>query len=211
MVYSNSIEHSRELFAVFCIVNVFGLGAKDGNTLFVKTESQVIRNLTTGANNNSVRSFEVENVEHAFKGQFVKVKTVAHIIIRRHRLWIVVDHHRAIAFLANRIECLYATPVKFNRRTNAIRTRAEHNNRAFVVFESDVVRHPTISEIEIIGLRGIFCSKCVNLLHEGHDASTFAVFSHQESGTFNVHVLLHTQRTSNLEVSETLTFSLSQQ
>ena len=69
-----------------------------------------------------MRIFQFENIHHTLEGQLIEVKTVAHVVIGRYCLRIIIDHDAAPAFLADRIQRLHATPVEFNGRTDAIST-----------------------------------------------------------------------------------------
>ena len=83
--------------------------------LLVKTHGEIVGYLSTCADDYSRRILEFDDVHHTLKGEFVEVETVAHIIVSRYRLWIIVDHHTSISFLANGVKCLNTTPVKLYR------------------------------------------------------------------------------------------------
>ena len=86
-----------------------------------------------------MRLFQVNDIQHALERQFVKVQSVAHVIVRRNRLRIVVDHDGTPPLLANGIQRLYTTPVKLDTRTNAIGTRAQHDDALLVVLILNVM------------------------------------------------------------------------
>ena len=96
--------------------------------LLVETHGKIVGYLSTCADDYSRRILEFDDVHHTLKGEFVEVETVAHIIVSRYRLWIIVDHHRAVALLANGVKSLHTTPVELNRRTDAICTRTEYDD-----------------------------------------------------------------------------------
>ena len=83
--------------------------------LFIQIHSEVIRYLTTSRDDDTMRLFHIDDVEHTFKGQLIKIQTVTHIIVSRDGLWIVVDHHTAPALLADGVQRLHTTPVKLYR------------------------------------------------------------------------------------------------
>ena len=61
-----------------------------------------------------MRILHVDDVHNTLECEFVEIQTVAHIVVGRHSLRVIIDHDRAIAMLANSIQCLYTTPVELN-------------------------------------------------------------------------------------------------
>ena len=114
LIHTNASEHGGEFLAIFGIVDVFGLRAEQRHALFVETHRQVVRNLPAGAHHHAVRCFQIEDVQHALVGKFVEIQAIAHVIVRRNRLGIVVDHHRTVTFFANRVERLHTAPVELH-------------------------------------------------------------------------------------------------
>ena len=114
LIDANSSEHGGEFLAIFGVVDVFGLRAEQRHALFVETHRQVVRNLPTGAHHYAVGGFQIEDVQHALVGKFVEIQAIAHVIVRRNRLGIVVDHHRTVTFFANRVERLHTAPVELH-------------------------------------------------------------------------------------------------
>ena len=90
--------------------------------LLIEIHRQVVRYLTTGRDNHAIRLLHVDDIEHALKGELVEIQAVAHIIIGRDGLGIIVDHHAAPTLLADGVQRLHATPVELYRRTDAIGT-----------------------------------------------------------------------------------------
>ena len=116
---------------------------------------------------------QLNDIHHALKGEFVEVKAVAHVVVGRYGLRVIVNHHRAPAFALHREQCIHATPVKLHRASNAVSTRAEHHYRAVVVQVGHIILAAVVGEVEVIGLCRIFGCKCVNLLH--HRCDTLAL------------------------------------
>ncbi|EJX09160.1 hypothetical protein EVA_02729 [gut metagenome] len=211
LVHTDAIQHSRELFTVFCIVDVFSLRTKNVDVFCIQTHSQVVRNLTTCRYDDTIWIFEVKDIHHTFECQLVEVKTVAHIVVGRNGFRIVVDHDRTVTFLADSIQCLNTTPVKFNRRSDTVSTRTENDYRTLVIFEMDIVTRTEISHIKIVGLCRIFCCQGINLLNIRYDTGLLTTHANQLAGLFRFHFLFHTQCTGNLEVGKALNFGLLQQ
>lgn len=77
--------------------------------LLVQTHRQVIRDLATGGDDHAVGVLQLKDIHHTLEGKLVEIKAVAHIIVGRYRLGIVVDHHGAVTLLTDRIQGLHAT------------------------------------------------------------------------------------------------------
>ena len=86
-------EHLRELGAVFGTIDIFGLGAKKRHMLLGQLHGQIVGNLAAGGNNHTMGRLKFDDVHDTLKSEFVKIKTVAHVIVGGNRLRIVVDHH----------------------------------------------------------------------------------------------------------------------
>ena len=101
LVHSDAVQHGRKFIPVFGIVNALGTGTEDIYILRIQTESQVIGNLTAGRYNDSVRVLQFEDIHHTLKSKFVKVQTIAHIIVGRNRFGVIVDHDTAVTLLTD--------------------------------------------------------------------------------------------------------------
>ena len=73
------------------------------------------------------------------------------------------------------------------------------------------MRHCTIREVKVIGLRGIFRCEGINLLHIGNDAGQLATFAHQHLRPLDFHLAFHAECTRNLEICEALALGTRQQ
>ena len=65
LVDAQLVEHSRELVAVLCTVDIHGTGSEYRNTLAVQLHGKVVGNLSTHADDDATRRFQVDDVEHA--------------------------------------------------------------------------------------------------------------------------------------------------
>ena len=179
--------------------------------LLVEAQCEVVGDLSAGGNDYAVGRFEVEDIHHALKGQLVEIEAVAHVVVGRNRLGVVVDHDGAVTLAANGAECLNAAPVKFYRRADSVGTRTEHHDALLIVFKLNVVRRAAICEIEVIGLCGIFCGERVDLLHAGHDAELLAEVAHRHDGLFHALRFFQSHGAGNLEVGEALALGAAQE
>ena len=132
--------------------------------LLVEEHGKVVRNLTTGRDDNAVRCLEVDDVHYALECKLVEVETVTHIVVSRYGLGVIVDHNRTVALLADGVERLNATPVELYRRTDTVSARTKNDDRTLVVLECDVALHTSVCNVQIVGLCRILSGKSVNLL-----------------------------------------------
>ena len=70
-----------------------------------------------------MRILQLQNIHYPLKGQLIEIESIAHIVIRRDGLRVIIDHDGAIALLANRIQRLHTAPVKLYGTTDTIGTR----------------------------------------------------------------------------------------
>ena len=93
--------------------------------LLIEPHREVVRYLSAHRENHTIRLLKVDDIHDTLEGQFVEIKTVAHVIIGRNGLWVVVDHHALMTLLAGSLECIDRTPVELDRRADAIGTRTK--------------------------------------------------------------------------------------
>ena len=180
--------------------------------LLIQFQRQIIGNLTTRADDNAMRILQFEDIHHALKGKLVEIQAIAHIIVSRYRLRVIIDHYRAESVFSNGIERLYAAPVKLYRRADAVCTRTQYNDRAFITLIINISAHAGIRKIQIVRKRRILSSKRINLLHNRKHTEPFAVLAHLQYGLICIHTLSHqASSTSNLEIREALTLGLTHQ
>ena len=78
----------------------------------VEAHGEVVRNLSTGRYDNTHGALELDDIHHTLEGELVEEQAVTHIIVGRYGLGVVVDHHAAVALLADGVERLHTTPVE---------------------------------------------------------------------------------------------------
>ena len=178
LVDSDAIEHGRELVTILGIVNRGGRCTEYGHVGGVKTGGKVVGNLTAHRQYHSVRLLKVENIHNSLVGELVEVEPVAHVIVGRHRFGIVVDHYRTPALALNSHQRIDRAPVKLNRATDAVGSRAEHHNRLVVMQILDIIGRCIVGHIQIVGLGRIFSAQRVNLLHHRDNAKALAHSTH---------------------------------
>ena len=117
----------------------------------VELHGQVVGYLAADAHDYAAGRLEVDDVHHALKRQLVEVETVAHVVVGRYGLGIVVDHYRPVAELAAGACGVDRTPVELYRAAYTVCARAEHHHRLVVMGEVDVVLCAVIGDIQIVG------------------------------------------------------------
>ena len=211
LVHADTVEHGRELIAVFGIVNRLRGGAKDRHVLCVEFEREVVRNLPACGDNHTVGVLQLEDIHHALEGQLVEIKAVAHVVVGGDGLGVVVNHHGAVSVLANGLERLHAAPVELHGGADTVSTGAEHNDGALVVEVLHIVGYARVGQVEVVGLCGELTGEGVYLLHHRQNAFALAVVARHEDGLVHIHLLAEAQGFGNLEIRETAHLRLTQQ
>ena len=86
--------------------------------------------LSAELNDDAIRLFLVDDVEHVFRRQRLEIEAVGNIEVRRDRLRVVVDDDRLNAHLAKRPNGMHGAIVKLDALPDADRARAEHDDLA---------------------------------------------------------------------------------
>ena len=86
---------------------------------------KIVRNLSTYTDNHSTRHFKVNHIEYALERQFVEIETVAHIVVGRDCLRVIIDHYRLVPLLAGGGNGIDRAPVELDARADAVCSRAE--------------------------------------------------------------------------------------
>ncbi len=128
LVDAELIEHGGELVAVLGAVDRHGRRAQNRDMTAVKLHRKVVGDLAADTHDHAARCLKIDDVHHALKRQLVEIEAVTHVIVRRHGLGIVVDHDRTVAEFAAGVGRVHRTPVKFNRRSDAVGSRAENHD-----------------------------------------------------------------------------------
>ena len=122
LVDAETVEHGRELVAVLRTVDRHRRRAQDVYRLTMEFHGQVVRYLSTHGHDDTARLLQVDHVEHTLERQLIEVETVAHVIVRRNRLWIIVDHDGLVTQLACGLYRVDGAPIEFHRRTDTVST-----------------------------------------------------------------------------------------
>ena len=179
LVDAQLVEHTRELVAVFSAVDRQRRRAEHRNILAVQPDREVVRDLSAGRDDHAFRHLQVEYVQHPFERQFVEIEPVAHIVVGRNGLGVIVDHDRLVTQLAGRLHGIHRAPVELDRTADPVSARTEHDDRFFILEIRNLVLRPVVSHIEVVGQLRIFRSNRIDpfdrrqhivLLADGADA-----------------------------------------
>ena len=175
--------------------------------MLVQFHRQVIRNLTSGRNNHTMRVLQFDDIHDALKSQFIEIEPVTYIVVGRNGLRVIIDHYRAETIIADGIQRLYATPVKLHRRTDTISSRAEHDDGFAVACIMHVILRAAIRQIEIIGLRRELSGQRVDLFHHRQNSHFLTEFTHLNDSLIHRHLFAETYSAGYLEIREAQLFS----
>ena len=125
-----------------------------------------------------MRIFQFENIHYPFKGQFIEIESVTHIVICRNSLGIVVYHYTPIALFTYCVQRLDSTPIEFHRGTYTVSAWSQYDNRFFVSEIFHIVGNTAISQIKVIGLSRIFGCQRVDLFYNRNNPQWFTIFTH---------------------------------
>ena len=178
LVDAEAVEHARELVAVLGIVDHLGRRAEHLDALAVQRQRNVVWHLAAHRDNHARALFHLVNVQHSLERDVFKVQAVRLVIVRRHRLGVVVDHDRLEALRTQRANRTHGAPVELDRRADAVDTRAEHHHA--LVVKAHVVLHRVVRRVQVVRVRWELGRDRVDLLHKRHDAQLLAAAAHSE-------------------------------
>ena len=211
LVHTDTVQHSRELIAILGIVNALGTRSKDRHILRVKAQGKVIWNLAACRHDYAMRIFQFENVHDTLEGEFVEIETVAHVIIRRYGLGVVVNHDAAITFLADGVQRLHTAPVELYRGADAVCPRTEYNDRFAVAQIMHIIGNAAVCQIQIIGSGGILGGECIYLFHYGQHPHALAQRTYGKYAVLAIHIAFQTKSAGYLQIGEALYLGSAQQ
>ena len=201
LVDAELVEHARELVAVFGHVDHLGRRAKHLDALAVQRQRNVVRHLPTHRDHDARILLELINVEHRLERDVFKVQAVCLVIVRRHRLRVVVHHDCLVAAAAQRADRTHRAPVELHTAADAVHTTAEHHHT--MVLKCNVVLDRVVRHVQVVRLRRELGRDRVDLLHKRHNAQLLAPAAHGKLCARNA--------LGNLAVRETELLRLAQQ
>ncbi len=165
LVDAETVEHGRELVAVLRTVDRHRRRAQDVYRLTMEFHGQVVRYLSTHGHDDTARLLQVDHVEHTLERQLIEVETVAHVIVRRNRLWIIVDHDGLVTQLACGLYRVDGAPIEFHRRTDTVSTGPQHDDRLVILVIIDIVAVRAVCHVKVVRQFRMFGCHRVDALH----------------------------------------------
>ncbi len=178
LVDAELVEHGGELAAVLGTVDADGRRAEDRHALPVELHGEVVRYLSARGDNDAAGRLKVDDVEHPLKRQLVEVEAVAHVVVRRDGLRVVVYHDALVAELARGLYGVDRAPVELYAAADAVGAAAEHDDRLLVLVEVDVVAFRRVGHVEVVRQVGMLAGNRRDALHGGQDAELLPVGAH---------------------------------
>ncbi len=185
---------------------------------------QVIRYLTTHRNDDTTRRLQLDHIEHALQRKFVEIQAVAHVVVGRNGLRVVVNHDRFVTQLASGVDGVNRTPVELNRRTDTVSTRTEYYHRFLIIIIINVVCsyifltlgisecwNMGVGEVEVVGKLRMLRGNCWDALNRWHYAALLTILANSQILLLHISTLWLENEAGNLEIAETATFYLQQQ
>ena len=130
LIDPDPVQQGAELVAVLGPVDVFGGGAENRNAGVVEAHGQPVRNLAAHAHDHAVRPFLFHEVQDGFHAHLVEDELVADVVVRAHRLRVVVEHQGFEAELRRCLHGVHATPIELYGGADPIDPGADHQNAA---------------------------------------------------------------------------------
>ena len=116
------LQHLLKTLAVFGRIDHVGARADDGHTRRFKPQCQLQGRLSAVLHNHPQGLFALDNLQHIFQRQGLKVEPITRVVIGGNRLGIAVDHDGLIAIFSERHGRVHAAVIKLNALANSVGT-----------------------------------------------------------------------------------------
>src|SRR5258707_5896570 len=100
--------------------------AKNLDAGVMKLKSQIVRRLAAHRDDYSDAALARVDIQHRLQADLIKIKPVAHVVIRAHSFWVTVQKDRTVSQLSERVRRIHATPIKLYRAADAVGARSEN-------------------------------------------------------------------------------------
>ena len=206
LVDAQGVEHGRELVPVLSPVDAHRTRAEDRHMLAVQLHGKVVRNLSANGDNHTHGILQVYHIEHTLQRQFVEIELVAHVVVGRDGLRVVVDHDTLVSKFPRCGDGVHRAPVELHTRSDAIGSRSEYDD-GIIVGESYIMARSVVGDVEVVRL--FLARYRRNALHERQHAGILSKLP--DGKVLLLHLSFRLQdETGYLEVAESEDLSLSQ-
>ena len=122
------MQQLLEPFTVFGRIDHVRRGANDRHAIGFQVQRQLQRCLAAILNNHAPRLFLVNDFQHVFQRQGLKIQPVRRVVVGRDRFRVAVDHDGLVAIFPQGQRRVHAAIVKLDALTNAVRSAAQHHD-----------------------------------------------------------------------------------
>ena len=154
--------------SVLGVVDLLGVGTENVDTRLLQPKSNVLGQLTSDGDDNSLGSLHLVNVHDSLPAELLEVESVSLVEVGRDSLGVVVDHDGLLAQVSDSSRAGDGTPVELDGGTDSVDTRTE--NHGSVLVKLDVVSSGVVGGVEVVGVGGELGSESVDSLDEGSNA-----------------------------------------
>lgn len=153
--------------SVLGIVNLLRVRSENVQAGLLEPQSDVLRQLTTDADNDAISSFKFVDVHDSFEAQLFEVESIGFIEIGRDSLGVVINHDGLLALSSDCPGTGNGTPIEFDTAADSVDTTSEDHGTVLV--ELDVVLSSVVGSVKVVGVSRELGSQGVNSLDEGRD------------------------------------------
>ena len=126
------LEQGREAASIFSQIKCFIGGPHDLDAVTLQLFGKFKRSLTSELDDDPFRLFVQNDVVNVLPEHGLEIEFVCCIKIRRHGLWIAVDHDGLIAAFFGGENAMNAAVIKFNALPNAVGTATQNDDFLFL-------------------------------------------------------------------------------
>ena len=140
------MQQFLKAFPVFSQINGIRAGADDRRAGRGQLARELQRRLPAVLDDHAVWLFNMDDLQHIFQRQRLKIQAIRGVVIGRDRLGIAVDHDRLIAGLAHGKGRLHAAVIKLNALTDPVGAAAQHHDLL-------PIRGPRLAFVLVTGIK----------------------------------------------------------
>ena len=128
LIQAKALNHLLKTLTIFGTVDGIRAGTNDWHTGRLQAARQFQRGLTTVLHDHTLGLLDVDDFQHVFKGDRLKVQPVGGVVIGRYGLRVAVDHDGFIAVFAHGQSGVNTAVIKLDTLTDTVRTATDHHN-----------------------------------------------------------------------------------
>ncbi len=171
------LNHLLKTFAIFGHIDGFRAGTDDLHTGRFQRQGQLKRGLTTVLDDHTIGLFHINNGQHIFKGDRLKVETIGGVVVGRYGFRITVDHNGLVTIFAHGQGRVHTAVVELDTLTDTVRATANHHN----LFASRGRRLALflIGGVHVSGVGGKLCRTGIHPFEHRTQTQFMAMITHR--------------------------------